>query len=157
MFETFWMIWAIGSACMTLDFIRLYYKAIQLGQEMKKVVLSTITEVLSEDSDTVPNKQLSKFVETLEQDFNSQISYPRIFLVGSLTMSMFWVIALFNLLFAEKVYEQAMIDFFSKPFRIVFAKLYIEIQEYLANQLTTELFNELITSSLQQMTDRKDK
>lgn len=158
MFETFLMVWVLGSACMTLDFLRLYRKAIQKSREMKKLVLSTITNVLAEDTLIPTSKeQLSKFVETLENDFNSQISYLRVFLVGIFTMFMFWPIALFNLVFGEQIYEKAMLDSFSKPFRIVFANLYLQIQEYLASQLTTELFNDLIESSLETMTDRKDK
>lgn len=158
MFETFLTVWIAGSACMTLDFLRLYRKAIRKSREMKKLVLSTITNVLTKDPIIVTsNDQLSKFVETLEQDFENQISYFRFLLVGIFTMSMFWPIALFNLLFGEQLYEKAMLDSFSKPFRIVFANLYLQVQEYLASQLTAELFNDLFESSLQEMTDRKDK
>jgi len=144
---------------MVLDFLRLYHKAVKKSRLMKEFVLKVIKDVLSKGStvNLTNETQMSEFVDTLEQDFNGQINYPRVFLVGSLTMSMFWVIALFNLLFSEQAYEKAMVDFFSRPFRIVFANLYLQIQEYLASQLTTELFQDLSNDSLQEMADRKDK
>lgn len=157
MLETFFMVWVIGSVCMTLDFIRLYHKAIRTSQGMKEIVRNAITDALSQDSDLATKEQLSKFTDALEKDFSSQVSYRRIFLVGSITMYMFWPVALFSLVFNEQAYEKTMLESFSKPFRVVFAQLYVEIQEHLASQLTKDLFNDLMQDNLDDLVDRKDK
>ncbi len=143
---------------MTFDFLRLYHKSVQKSREMKKVICDTMTSTLTKvENESVLTDQISKMMNTLEQDFDSQVQYLRVFILGVITMSLFWVIALFNLVLGEKQYETAMVDFFSKPFRIVFAKSYAGLQEHLANQLTVELLNHLIKDSLETMADRKDK
>jgi hypothetical protein len=139
MFENLFFVWCVGTVSMTLDFIRIYQKSLRQFSEIKDIVVKKVQE-------TLPSDQRDESLKSLDSDFSANISYGRQFSVGAMTMFLFWPIALFNLLFAENVYEKKMFEFFAKPFRIVFAKVFIELQAYLANDLTHHLVQELFTT-----------
>ena len=130
-------LWVIGTVCMTLDFLRIYFKALSY-------INSLFSSFEGQTKQYLPEDEATKFNSDIKQNLSKQRKDLFTFVVGLLTMFVLWPIALLNLLMNEKQYEARMIDLFSKPFQALFVQAYSTLQVLMITKISNTFKKETL-------------